>query len=412
MNEQKNNGRGIFYGVIGVATLVVAIIGATFAYFTATAGNNVITGNMASISLNLDVTKVTTVDETLGGMIPMSNNMIEPALAADKGKGVCIDDNNNAVCQIYKITITNDSSAGQFVDGYVALKGGSGLEPTDIKGMTGVVGTDGQSGTYTYVDAAKVDASGVANNGTTMRWAQVFNTGGVYSLSGNQSLGADTDEKVAISMFKANLIGGDSAAHNIANIRTNNTLMATISGDGNGDGICSPSTVKDDPTTANVETTWTGDESCAVDTSNGKDAKGVLVSLPISGNNYNVIGTNYIRTSNHAWTEGAQTYKRNTDITSALVFNHNLMPNTDANDKNVGEYYIVVWLSETGTNQTAGATLSGEGENAVKNPAALKFFTGNVTFVSAQGSEVSATFSSYTRVESDANKTQNQAQGS
>ena len=41
MNEQKNNnGRGIFYGVIGVATLVVAIIGATFAYFTATATNN------------------------------------------------------------------------------------------------------------------------------------------------------------------------------------------------------------------------------------------------------------------------------------------------------------------------------------------------------------------------------------
>ena len=39
MNEQKNNGRGIFYGVIGVATLVVAIIGATFAYFTASASN-------------------------------------------------------------------------------------------------------------------------------------------------------------------------------------------------------------------------------------------------------------------------------------------------------------------------------------------------------------------------------------
>ena len=31
MNEPKNNGRGIFYGVIGVATLVVAIVGATFA---------------------------------------------------------------------------------------------------------------------------------------------------------------------------------------------------------------------------------------------------------------------------------------------------------------------------------------------------------------------------------------------
>ena len=48
MNEEKkNNGRGIFYGVIGVATLVVAIIGATFAYFTATGTDNgTITGNI------------------------------------------------------------------------------------------------------------------------------------------------------------------------------------------------------------------------------------------------------------------------------------------------------------------------------------------------------------------------------
>ena len=34
---ENNNGRGIFYGVIGVATLVVAIIGATFAFFAASA---------------------------------------------------------------------------------------------------------------------------------------------------------------------------------------------------------------------------------------------------------------------------------------------------------------------------------------------------------------------------------------
>ena len=33
--NNNNNGKGIFYGVIGVATLVVAIIGATFAYFAA-----------------------------------------------------------------------------------------------------------------------------------------------------------------------------------------------------------------------------------------------------------------------------------------------------------------------------------------------------------------------------------------
>ena len=81
MKEQKNNGRGIFYGVIGVATLVVAIIGATFAYFTATATNSTnITGNMATVSFGLDVRKVTKADETKGGMIPMSNTMVEAAI--------------------------------------------------------------------------------------------------------------------------------------------------------------------------------------------------------------------------------------------------------------------------------------------------------------------------------------------
>ena len=37
---ENKSGQGIFYGVIGVATLVVAIIGATFAYFSASASGN------------------------------------------------------------------------------------------------------------------------------------------------------------------------------------------------------------------------------------------------------------------------------------------------------------------------------------------------------------------------------------
>ena len=55
-NNNRNNGRGIFYGVIGVATLVVAIIGATFAYFSAsvTGINNMETGS-TTLSLNYDV---------------------------------------------------------------------------------------------------------------------------------------------------------------------------------------------------------------------------------------------------------------------------------------------------------------------------------------------------------------------
>ena len=37
MEENNRKGPGVFYAVVGVATLVVAIIGATFAYFSAQA---------------------------------------------------------------------------------------------------------------------------------------------------------------------------------------------------------------------------------------------------------------------------------------------------------------------------------------------------------------------------------------
>ena len=57
--EKKNHNS--LYVLLGILTLVVAITGATFAYFTATAvgGQNVITGNMATITFKLFVEKKT-----------------------------------------------------------------------------------------------------------------------------------------------------------------------------------------------------------------------------------------------------------------------------------------------------------------------------------------------------------------
>ena len=200
---ERNNGKGIFYGVIGVATLVVAIIGATFAYFTASASNNnVIKGNMATVQLSLAVEQVELVADSKGGMIPMSNGMVEKAVNNTKNE-VCVDDNGNAVCQVYKITITNDSSAGQFVDGYVALRGGSGVAPTDLPSKG--AGTDGEAYTeddtyYTYTNNSRVDAGvpSAGTAGTTMRWAQVFVSGDGYTTAGTVTLG-DTNETVTLA---------------------------------------------------------------------------------------------------------------------------------------------------------------------------------------------------------------------
>ena len=417
MNEQKNNGRGIFYGVIGIATLVVAIVGATFAYFTASADNaNTITGNMASVSLSLNVAKVTSgVANDASGLIPMSNGMVE---AAVNNRVPCQDDNGNVVCQIYKITLTNPSTAGQFVDGYVALKGGSG-EPYDYANSN----YDANTGRF------KVDASGAdlaaptgdgTGNGTTMRWAQVFvtqvdkvtaatkdkdtNNDGVcqttagdnpvtldvketdyveagcanesisvYSTAGTQNLGLESNASATQASVTFTSIGNLLVGKNDINIRTANSPALLIVGDLDEDGTCDD----DEP---NCQVIANGDSTSYA---------GVLTNKTILGNSYPVIGTNYIRVSDHSWAGAAakESYDRTTDVTSALVFNHNVPASGSV------EYYFVAWLTENGYNQTAGQ----EG----LTPAKTSFFQGNVTFVSAQGSEVSATFTDYAKVTPD-----------
>ena len=86
-----------------------------------------------------------------------------------------------------------------------------------------------------------------------------------------------------------------------------------------------------------------------------------------------------------------------------MVFNQYLAPNDKNASNNTGTssgtyvdaqvYYIVVWLSENGHNQTVGATGAAASAN--------NFFQGNVKFISAQGSEISATFSGHTKVAPD-----------
>ena len=334
--EQKrsNNTSNIFYAVIGIATLMIATIGATFAYFSATATNNAtIKGNMATIGFDMTVTKMTDADETKGGLIPMSNNMMEKALTANAGnngnkQGICVDDNSNAVCQVYKITVLNTSSASMFVDGYVTLSGGSGTA---------------------------TDYTATTTNKTTMRWAQAFcstESGGkvtACTTAGNSTVRPDSGSVAFTGL------GGSSVA-------------------GNGLDTAEIKTARTDV----VQPQATG--------------------IQIQGNKYEVIKTNYIRVSDHV--ADNYTYTRAADTTSALVYSQYLEANDSNATNNTGTssttfkdaqvYYIVVWLSETGTDQTIGATGAATSTN--------EFFRGNVSFISAEGNQVTATFSGHTKV--------------
>lgn len=104
------------YFLIGCFTFAFFVIGATYAYFTASiTNNNVIKGNAATVTFGLSVERVTTVDMAYG-LVPMRNNQ-----APNAAKQGCRDDFGNAGCQMYKITINADSDTVMFLDGYIVI---------------------------------------------------------------------------------------------------------------------------------------------------------------------------------------------------------------------------------------------------------------------------------------------------
>lgn len=357
--NKKRNMTNLLYGVIGVATLMLATIGATFAYYTATQSNdNQIKGDMATIEFDVSVTKATTADNNVG-LIPMSNNMVEQALIgtdtnSDSTKEICIDINGNPVCQVYKITVNNTSTASMFVDGYVTLSGGSG-NPADI-GPT----VSGGKGLYT---------ADQLSGKTTMRWAQAFCKSGTDNIV--------TECTTA----------GSSTVRSTATVSMSQLgVSPTAKADGfNVDEILSQR--------AEV----TGNTS-------------------INGNSYEVINKNYIRVSS-PHTYGVTAYTRANDTTSALVYSQYLDALDDKTTNDAGDsydanlttsgtndayvdsqvYYIVVWLGENGHNQTVNQP-TGNNTTANASTSLTNFFQGNVTFVSAQGSEVTATFAGHLKV--------------
>lgn len=106
MEENNRKGSGVFYAVVGVATLVVAIIGATFAYFSATAEvtGEQIKGNTENLkgALSVKVSKVNLgsnedrqvasdnlVPSNIAGTTAENINAVLTAKCANNGYSAC-----------------------------------------------------------------------------------------------------------------------------------------------------------------------------------------------------------------------------------------------------------------------------------------------------------------------------------
>ena len=116
---ENRKGSGIFLGVISVATLIVAIIGATFAFFSATA--NSAEGAVATGSQLVQLGYKDNVTGLKTNLIPATETIAlyaatDPEWVAgnvtveetgQKNKGRCFDDRGNEICSVYTFTVGN-----------------------------------------------------------------------------------------------------------------------------------------------------------------------------------------------------------------------------------------------------------------------------------------------------------------
>ncbi len=186
--EEKKRGNGIFLGVVAVATLIVAIIGATFAYFSITAQSDANAINLSAyeFTATLSVNPVAPTG-TFKGLIPM-----DPDATVTNGGGAtnlqyavntatnrCVDSNGYQVCAIYSLTFENTANEAMTLNGTLKttlnnaateeVPGEPGQDPivqtkagrtafTDLKVRTATL----SSGTYTF------DTEEVSNETVTL----------------------------------------------------------------------------------------------------------------------------------------------------------------------------------------------------------------------------------------------------
>ncbi len=115
MNDNKS--RDIFYGVVAVATLIVALVGATLAYFSISASSSEGAVGAKAAVVSIDYNDGQQVSAQADKLIPATEAVAKRVYEknqssfVDEGTpefNVCLDDNDQQVCSIYRFTIRSD----------------------------------------------------------------------------------------------------------------------------------------------------------------------------------------------------------------------------------------------------------------------------------------------------------------
>lgn len=208
-NINKNgDSRKIVTLIVLIATLMLGTTGATYAYFALTAtNNNVITGTAATASLELSVTQATLKSGNTGVMVPQK----EAALAtAMNSTNKCVDGNNNVICKVYTITVTNKSTAAVKVNGTIKFANSTNMPNLKWRKTTDTVtlGT-GTTAAANVTTAQTLDSnkSLAASSGTATYYIVIWINAQLNS-SGVEVAQTDTGTFTATIEFKSADGGG------------------------------------------------------------------------------------------------------------------------------------------------------------------------------------------------------------
>ena len=106
-NKKHRSGPGKLYLIFLFLAFLITAMSISVAFFTTSARSKVIQEiESAVVNFSLKVEKIT--NEEKEGLIPVKDDVMLSALKGTNGKQ-CVDINGNAVCQIYKISVKNDS---------------------------------------------------------------------------------------------------------------------------------------------------------------------------------------------------------------------------------------------------------------------------------------------------------------
>lgn len=141
---QKNNTNksGLIYAIVGVAVLIVAVAGSAYAYYSATATDTSTVKGTAGggAAPTLTVKKESTASGNLVPIDKTAETLTKGAKGWNKTSNAvntswnaaqsCTDKNGNTVCQVYSVTVKNNSNTSVIYD--ISLTALSGAKTPNL----------------------------------------------------------------------------------------------------------------------------------------------------------------------------------------------------------------------------------------------------------------------------------------